>query len=111
MASIQIDLPTGLVERISEKLASRESLNKVVTEAIEMWLEKQEEQAAPREKALQVLRDAGLVMSPEAQRSMAAALMVGLPPPEQVDRSEVEAALANLKVPLSDEILLMRGER
>lgn len=111
MATIQIELTSSLAQKIQEKAAAPEALNKVVTEAIEQWLERQEEELSEKDRTMQVLLDAGLVMSPEAQRAMAEALMVGLPKPTEADRSRVEAALSKLKVPLSEEILLMRGER
>jgi len=64
-----------------------------------------------REKILKTLRDAGLIMSSERQRAFAQAMIAALPPGPTPTRAQVEAALAKLKVPLSEEIIAMRGER
>ena len=64
------------------------------------------------EKALQMLRQAELVMTSERQRTFAEALMATLHPKEQVyTRAKVKASLAKLETPLSEEILNLRGER
>jgi hypothetical protein len=111
MASTQIDLPSTLVQKIQEKLTAPKSLNQVVAEAIEQWLEREGRAETEKDKALRVLGQAGLVMSPEAQRAMAETLLARLPPHPKPTLAEVEAALAKVRVPLSEEILAMRGER
>lgn len=64
-----------------------------------------------REKIVQTLRQAGMIMASEEQRASAEAMMAALCVEETPSRNEVEASLARLKVPLSAEIIAMRGER
>jgi hypothetical protein len=74
-----------------------------------MWLEKRLAERSKQASALQELRDAGLVMTLERQRALADAMMSPLHPGRKRDREELETVLARLKVPLSDEIISMRG--
>ena len=50
-------------------------------------------------------------MASERQRNLAEIMMVALPMEEVPTRAQVEDSLATLKVPLSEEIIAMRGER
>ncbi len=111
METVQIQLPSKLAERIRREMPTDEALSKFVAEAIQLRLEKQQEEKTDREKALHALRQAGFVMSAERQRSMAEDLLAKLSLPKTTNRAEVETALAKLKVPLSDEIISMRGDR
>lgn len=111
METVQIQLPPALVQRIRQEISSDEALSQVVAEAIQMWLERRPEEKVKREKVLQTLRQAGVVMVSERQRALAEAMMATLPLEEPPTRAQVKASLAKLKVPLSAEILAMRGER
>jgi Arc/MetJ-type ribon-helix-helix transcriptional regulator len=111
METIQIQLPDTLAERIRQEIPSDEALSQVVAEAIQMWLERRGEEQVEREQSLETLRRAGLVMASEKQRALAQAMMATLPLEEAPSRAAVEASLARLKVPLSTEIIAMRGER
>jgi len=111
METLQIQLPFSLAQRIRQKARSAEALNRVVAEAIQQWLDNGHKEKVDREKVLKMLRDAGLIMSSERQRAFAQAMITALPPRVTPTRAQVEAALAELKVPLSEEIITMRGER
>ncbi len=59
---------------------------------------------------LQALRASGLVMTLEKQRALADAMMSPLHLGGIPGRQDLEAVLARLKIPLSEEIIIMRGE-
>jgi Arc/MetJ-type ribon-helix-helix transcriptional regulator len=111
METVQIQLPHTLVQRIQQEVSSDETLNQVVAEAVQMWLERRQKGKVKKGEALQTLRQAGVVMSAEKQRASAEAMMAKLPLEDTPSRLRVEASLAGLKVPLSEEIIAMRGER
>ncbi len=113
METVQIQLPFPLAQRMRQKARSADALNRIVAEAIQNWLDDGREEKVDREKVLKTLRDAGLIMSSERQRTFAQAMITALPPriTPTPTRTQVEAALAELKVPLSEEIITMRGER
>jgi len=108
METVQIQLPPSLVQQMQQEVASDEALSQVVAEAIQMWLEKRK---VKKGKVLQTLRQAGVVMNLENQRALAETMMSTLPPKKGVTRAQVEASLARLKVPLSEDIIAMRGVR
>lgn len=63
MESIQVELPPMLLDRIRQE-ASNKSLNQVITEAIQMWLEKHKKKST--EDAWDLLEGlAGTVEGPE----------------------------------------------
>jgi hypothetical protein len=64
-----------------------------------------------KEKARQVLMEAGLIMTSESQRTLAETMMAKLHVKGIPTRARVRASLAKLKTPLSAEIIAMRGER
>ncbi len=111
METVQVQLPLSLAQRIRQIAQSRDALNRVVAEAVQQWLDNGREEKVDREKILKTLRDAGLIMSSERQRTFAQAMINALPPRAIPTRAQVEAALAELKVPLSEEIIAMRGDR
>jgi len=111
METIQIQLPLALVQQIQQEMPSDEALSQVIADAIQMWLERRSEGKGEKRDALRTLRRAGLVMDSERQRALAEAMMAPLPLKEAPTRAQVEASLAKLKVPLSEEIIAMRGER
>lgn len=111
METIQIQLPPSLVQRMQQEVSSDEALSQAVAEAIQMWLERRQEEKVKKEKVLQVLRQAGVVMAKERQRALTETMMSTLPLKEAPTRAQVEASLAKVKVPLSEEILAMRGKR
>ena len=110
METVHIQLPAILMEQIKQKLFSEEAINQAFSEAIQMWLEKQSE-IETKEKALQMLRQAGLVMTSGRQRTFAEAIITTLHPKDVPTHAKVKASLAKLKTPLSEEIINMRGER
>ncbi len=72
-----------------------------------------------RSEVLQTLMETGLIMPPDGQRAFAESLMKELDMPviplsdeqhAQLER-QVKSALSKLRVPLSEEIITMRGER
>jgi Arc/MetJ-type ribon-helix-helix transcriptional regulator len=111
METVQIQLPPPLVQRIRQEISSDEALSQVVAEAIQMWLERRREEKVEKEKVLQTLRQAGVVIASERQRALAEAMMATLPIEKAPTRAQVEASLAKLRVPLSAEIIAMRGKR
>ena len=111
METVQVQLPLPLAQRIRQLAFPNEALNRVVAEAIQQWLANRQEEQADREKVLKTLRDAGLIMSSARQRTLAQTMITALPHRPTPARDQVEAALAKLKVPLSEEIIAMRGER
>jgi hypothetical protein len=111
METVQIQLPLPLVQKLQRETSSIEAIGQVIAEAIQMWLEKRLEEKANGERVSQILRQAGLIMAPERQRALAESIMSKLTLQETPTLAQVEAALSKLKVPLSDEIIAMRGER
>ena len=111
MELVQIQLPATLVQQIQQEVSSDEALSQVIAEAIQMWLEKRWEEKAGKEKVSQILGQAGVIMASEKQRASAEAMMAALALKETPTRAQVEASLARFKVPLSQEIIAMRGER
>lgn len=112
MEDVHVHLPSDLLQRLRREIPSDEVLSQVVAEAVHMWLEKRREHKNQKEeKGLHMLRQAGIAMDSARQRALAEAIM----PPRGVegppDREQVEIALSRLKVPLSEEIVTMRGER
>jgi hypothetical protein len=108
MESVQLELPPDLLQQVRQEIASEAALSQVVTEAMHMWLEKRLAERTKQERALQKLRDSGLVMTLEKQRALADAMMSPLHLGGKPDREELEAVLARLKVPLSEEIIIER---
>jgi len=111
METFQIQLPLPLAQQIRQLAYPDDELNKVVAQAIQQWLVDRKKDHTERKRALKALRDAGLVMSSERQRALAKAMIAKLPPRDTPTRAQVEASLSKLKVPLSEEIIAMRGER
>jgi hypothetical protein len=111
METFQIQLPLSLAQQIRKKAHSAEALNRVVAEAIQQWLDNGHKEKVDREKVLKMLRDAGLIMSSERQRAFAQSIITDLSSQVSPSRAQVEASLADFKVPLSEEIVTMRGER
>jgi hypothetical protein len=110
MESVQVELPSDLLQQVRQEIPSHTTLSQVVAEAIHMWLEKRVLERSKQERALQKLRDSGLVMTLEKQRALADAMMSPLHLGGKLGRKELEAVLARLKVPLSEEVIIMRGE-
>lgn len=111
METIEIQLPPTLMQRIRQEVSSDEALSQVVSEAIQRWLERGREEKTEKEKGLQTLRQAGVVMDSARQRAWTEATMATLPMEKPPTRAQVEASLARLSVPLSAEIIAMRGKR
>ena len=74
-------------------------------------MEKLHEEKIEKEKVLQTLRQASVIMTSERQRTFAEAIISTLPLEKSPTRSQVEASLSQLKIPLSTEILNIRGDR
>ena len=111
METIQIQLPTPLAQLIQREFPSSETLSQIFTEALRQWLDRRGEKSE-KEKAQDALRAAGLIMPANEQRAFAETLLNTLPQRTgTADLARVRASLAKLKVPLSEEILAMRGER
>src|SRR5882724_7240359 len=110
MEAVQVQLPPELIQRLRQEVASEEALSQVVAEAVQMWLERRRAEKVQQEVGLRLLRNAGLVMDGARQRALADALMPLLRAGEIPRREQVETALSRLKVPLSEEIVTMRGE-
>ncbi len=111
MEVVQVQLPSELLQRIRQEISSDEALSQVVEEAVQMWLDNRHTQKIQGEKGLHVLRKAGMVMDASRQRALAEAIMPPLDSETAPDRDQVETALSRLKVPLSEDIMAMRGER
>ena len=111
METVQVQLPLELAQRLRQEVASEEALSQVVAEAVHMWLEKRRTAKAQKEQGLGMLRRAGLAMDGTRQRALADALMPPLRAEDMPSREQVEAILSRLKVPLSEEVIAMRGER
>ncbi|MCZ6676450.1 MAG: hypothetical protein O7E52_04290 [Candidatus Poribacteria bacterium] len=96
----------------AHKLMGAQHWDKVVAEAIQMWLEKQREKKTQKGKVLQMLRQTGMVIDSEKQRASAEAMIAALPSKDEMpSQTQVEASLAKLRLPLSEEIIAMRKER
>jgi hypothetical protein len=110
MESVQLELPSDLLQQVRQEIPSEAALSQVVTEAIHMWLEKRLSERSRQEHVLQTLRHSGLVMTLEKQRALADAMMSPLHLGGMPGREDLEAVLGRLKVPLSEEIIIMRDE-
>jgi hypothetical protein len=110
MESVQLELPSDLLQKVRQEIPSETALSQVVTEAIHLWLEKRLVERSTQERTRQKLRDSGLVMTLEKQRALVDTMMNPLHLGGKLGREELEAILARLKVPLSEEIIRMRGE-
>ena len=110
MESVQLELPSDLLQQVRQEIPSEAALSQVVAEAIHLWLEKRLSEKSRREHVLQTLRDSYLVMTLENQRALTDAMMSRLHLGGKPGREDLEAVLARLKVPLSEEIIIMRGE-
>lgn len=111
METVQVDLPSDLVARLRQEIASDEALSQIVAEAVQMWLQQRHTEKVEKEQGLHLLRQAGLAMDGARQRALADAIIPPLRAEDIPSREQVEAALARLKIPLSEDILAMRGER
>jgi hypothetical protein len=111
MEVVQVELPPELVQRLRQAMVTDDVLSQVVAEAVQMWLERRHAEKVQTERGLHVLRQAGLVMDGTRQRALADAMRPTRRPEDEPSREQVEVALSRLKVPLSEEILAMRGER
>ncbi len=107
-----IRLPNALAKQIREQGLAGQSLDRFVADALQIKMRERVKQHKAKQKALKVLRQAGLVLPSSAQRDFADAVLMRLPTrKEPVTRSQVEKSLDKLQSPLSAEILAMRGER
>jgi hypothetical protein len=111
MEVLQVELPPELVQRLRQAMATDEVLSQVIAEAVQMWLQRRHADQVQKERGLHVLRQAGLVMDGVRQRALAEAMRPTRRSEDEPTREQVEAALSRLQVPLSEEILAMRGER
>ena len=111
MEAVQVQLPPELMQRLRREIASEEMLSQVIAEAVHMWLEKRRTEKAQKDQSLAMLRDAGLAMDGARQRELADALIPPLRTEDMPSREQVEAILSRLQVPLSEEVIAMRGER
>lgn len=111
METLQVQLPPTLAQRIRQAIPTDEALNQFFAEAIQLRLEKLPEEKTDAEKTVRVLRKAGLVMPAEKQRRMAKTMRTKLSASSKFSHAKVEASLANFEIPLSEEIIAMRGER
>ncbi|MDI6793306.1 MAG: hypothetical protein QME81_10630 [bacterium] len=109
METVQIKIPVTIAQRIRQETSSDKRLSHVVTEAIQMWLESRRNDNLEEAKILQTLRQTGVVMASERQRALAETMMATLPLKKTPSRAQVETSLAKLKVPLSTEIIALRG--
>jgi len=110
METMRVQLPPLLMQRLRQEMPSDEGLNSVVVEALQMWLNRPRRTTSEREKARQALNEAGVIMPPERQNALAQAILSNLHVETPPTRAQVQAALANFAVPLSDEIIAMRNE-
>ena len=110
MESVQLELPSDLLQQVRQEIPSDAMLSQVVTEAIHLWLEKRLAERSRQEHVLQTLRHSGLVMTLEKQRALADAMMSPLHLGGKLGREELEVVLGRVKVPLSAEIIVLRGE-
>lgn len=112
MKTIEVQLPAHLIRQVQQHIAPDEPIEQVLAQVVQLWLDQQDQPAAPTEaeQALQFLRQSGLVMSAERQHALAEAVKSTLDVTESPDRVELETVLAGLNPPLSEEIIAMRGE-
>lgn len=112
METMHIELPSELALKIKQEAPSREAMSRILAEALQMWLKKRQKKSKNnRTKTMKALQHSGLIMPSGRQRDMAKAMMTTLPQKKTPTRAQVEASLAHLKIPLSAEILAMRGEQ
>ena len=111
MEAVQIQLPPLLVQRVKQEMPPDAVLSQVIIEAVQMWLERRRQQRQKNDQVLQALRQKGIVMTADEQRAMAESIMSTLSVKETPDRDQVRSSLSKFAVPLSAEIIAMRGER
>jgi hypothetical protein len=107
---VQLQLPVMLLQQVQETNILNKSLEQILIESIQLWLDNQRVNKAKVEmsSATQFLREIGLVMSREQQTKFVQSIK---PQGELPLRAEVEAVLADFNPMLSEEIIAMRGER
>jgi hypothetical protein len=110
MQSVQVELPSDLLRQVRQEIPSDAALNQVVAEAIQMWLEKRLAEKSKNKRVLDSLRKSRLVMTLAKQQALADAMMRPLHLGEMPNREELESVLGRLKISLSEEIIVMRGQ-
>jgi len=110
MEPVQVELPSDLLQQLRQEIPSDAALSQVVAEAIHMWLEKRLAEKSKNERVLETLRKSGLVMTLAKQQALADTMLRLLPLGEMPNREELESILGRLKVPLLEEIIVMRGQ-
>lgn len=113
METVQTQLPVILAQQVQQIIPSNKTLNQILIEAVQLWLNVQHQKTIKHEeeKALHFLRQSGLVMSQEKQSAFVQSIKTTLEIDEKPNRVEVEAALSNFNPPLSEEIIVMREEK
>lgn len=110
MSIMQIDLPSSLLQRVQREIVAGENVNEVIVEAIQLWLENRREKKVAKNNLVLALREKGLVMQTGDQRALADSLRHKLRLTSLPDPIKVRQALSKVGVPLSEEIIAMRGE-
>ena len=89
MESVQLELPSDLLQQVRQEIPFEAALSQVVTEAIHMWLEKRLSERSRQAHVLQTLRHSGLVMTLEKQRALADAMTSPLHLAEKPGREDL----------------------
>jgi len=106
MSTITVDFPEGLLKRLTSEGLTDETLNQIISDA----MREQIQRGSGRVGILERLQDAGVILSPLRQQRLAESVIGKLSKRRgSISRAEVEAALAKVKAPLSEEIIAMRG--
>jgi len=110
LEAIQIQIPSDLLQHVKNKIDSyEEKISNIVIEQLKIMVNKKEKKIKEQDM-LQYFRDIDLVMSSDRQQSMAENIISSLKVSKIPTHSSVRSSLSKLKVPLSEEVLAMRGE-
>ncbi len=112
MHAITIHLPNAIAEELRAQGLSGKKLETFVTATLRQEVLERRKRNKSKQKALRILREAGVVLSSSEQQKFAEAALARLPKqPKPVSRGRVEEALSHFDIPLSQEIINLRGER
>jgi hypothetical protein len=89
MESVQVELPSDLLQRVRQEIPSDVALSQIVAEAIHLWLEKRLSEKSRRARVLDTIRESGLVMKLAKQQALTDAMMSPLHLAERPNREDL----------------------
>jgi len=107
--AFQIQIPSDLFQKIKNQISYYEELlSKIVIEQLSFLINIKEPKKKEQDM-LTLFKDNNLVISSVRQKNMAKNIISSLNVSEIPERSKVRSLFSKFKVPLSEEVLRMRG--